>query len=103
MYYCVQFGQFVNIEDLCFVDWKQFCESDFILYFNFLCIFQMLDIFLVIINLYFELYFIYYFNGVIINNILFLKKIWIKMVVGGGVFWFKDGDYCYQEVFVGIE
>ena len=102
-HYRAQLGQFVNTEDLRFVDWKQFRESDPILYSNPLRTFQMLDTSLATTNLHFELHFIHHFNGAIINNIPLLKKTRIKTVAGGGVLWLKDGDYRHQEVFAGIE
>ncbi len=102
-HYRAQLGQFVNTEDLRFIDWKQFRESDPLLYSNPLRTFQMLDTSLATTNLHFELHFIHHFNGAIINNIPLLKKTRIKTVAGGGVLWLKDGDYRHQEFFAGVE
>lgn len=101
--YRAQLGQFVNTDDLRFVDWKQFRESDPILYSNPLRTFQMLDTSLATTNLHFELHFIHHFNGAIINNIPLLKKTRIKTVAGGGMLWLKDGSYRHQEFFAGVE
>jgi hypothetical protein len=101
--YRAQVGQFVNTDDLRFIDWKQFRESDPILYSNPLHSFQLLDTSLTTTNLNFELHFIHHFNGAIINNIPLLKKTRIKTVVGGGMLWLKDNDYRHQEVFAGVE
>lgn len=102
-HYRAQAGQFVNTDDLRFIDWKQFRESDPFLYSNPLNSFQLLDTSLTTTKLHFELHFIHHFNGAIINNIPLLKKTRIKTVVGGGVLWLKDADYRHQEVFAGLE
>lgn len=101
--YRAQVGQFVNTDDLRFIDWKQFRESDPILYSNPLNSFQSLDTSLTTTNLHFEMHFIHHFNGAIINNIPLLKKTNIRTVVGGGALWLQDGNYRHQEVFAGIE
>lgn len=101
--YRAQLGQFVNTEDLRFIDWKQFRESDPLLYSNPLRTFQMLDTSLATTNLHLELHFIHHFNGAIINNIPLLKKTRIKTVAGGGVLWLNDGSYRHQEIFAGFE
>lgn len=101
--YRAQVGQFVNTDDLRFIDWKQFRESDPLLYSNPLNSFQSLDTSLTTTNLHFELHFIHHFNGAIVNNIPLLKKTRIKTVVGGGVLWLQDNDYRHQEVFAGLE
>jgi hypothetical protein len=101
--YRAQVGQFVNTDDLRFIDWKQFRESDPILYSNPLNTFQSLDTSLTTTNLHFEMHFIHHFNGAIINNIPLLKKTNIRTVVGGGALWLQDGNYRHQEVFAGIE
>lgn len=102
-HYRAQLGQFTNTDDLRFVDFKQFRESDPILYSDPLRTFQMMDTSLTTTNLHFELHFIHHFNGAIINNIPLLKKTRIKAVAGGGFLWLKDNDYRHQEVFVGVE
>jgi hypothetical protein len=102
-HYRAQVGQFLNTDDLRFVDWKQFRESDPLLYSNPLYTFQLLDTSLSTTNLHFELHFIHHFNGAIINNIPLLKKTRIKTVAGGGLLWLKDGNYRHQEVFAGLE
>jgi hypothetical protein len=102
-HYRAQIGQFVNTDDLRFIDWKQFRESDPFLYSNPLNSFQSLDTSLTTTNLHFELHFIHHFNGAIINNIPLLKKTRIKTVAGGGVLWLQDNDYRHQEVFAGLE
>ncbi|MGH1435868.1 MAG: DUF5686 and carboxypeptidase regulatory-like domain-containing protein [Lewinella sp.] len=102
-HYRAQMGQFVNTDDLRFIDWKQFRQSDPFLYSNPLNSFQSLDTSLTTTNLHFELHFIHHFNGAIINNIPLLKKTRIKTVVGGGMLWLQDGDYRHQELFAGVE
>lgn len=102
-HYRAQLGQFVNTDDLRFVDWKQFRESDPIWYSNPLHSFQMLDTSLATTELHLELHFIHHFNGAIINNIPLLKKTRIKTVAGGGFLWLQEGNYRYQELFAGIE
>lgn len=102
-HYRAQVGQFVNTDDLRFVDWKQFRESDPILFSNPLYTFQMLDTSLATTNIHLELHAIHHFNGAIINNIPLLKKTRIKTVVGGGILWLQDNNYRYQELFAGVE
>ncbi|MEL7377459.1 MAG: DUF5686 family protein, partial [Bacteroidota bacterium] len=94
---------FVNTDDLRFVDWKRFRQSDPVLYSNPLNTFQSLDTSLNTTNLHFEMHYIHHFNGAIINNIPLLKKSGITTVFGGGMLWLRDGDYRHQEVFAGIE
>ncbi|MEL6392397.1 MAG: DUF5686 and carboxypeptidase regulatory-like domain-containing protein [Bacteroidota bacterium] len=102
-HYRAQVGQFVNTDDLRFVDWKRFRQSDPVLYSNPLNTFQSLDTSLNTTNLHFEMHYIHHFNGAIINNIPLLKKSGITTVFGGGMLWLRDGDYRHQEVFAGIE
>ncbi|MEZ4988563.1 MAG: DUF5686 family protein [Saprospiraceae bacterium] len=102
-HYRAQVGQFINTDDLRFVDWKQFRQSDPLLYSNPLHSFQMLDTSLATTNLHFELHLIHHFNGAIINNIPLLKKTRIRTVAGGGMLWLKDGNFRHQEVFAGLE
>ena len=102
-HYRAQMGQFINTDDLRFVDWKRFRESDPILYSHPLKSFQMLDTSLSTTNLHFEFHYIHHFNGAIINNIPLLKKTRIKTVAGGGFLWLQDGNYRHQELFAGLE
>ncbi|MEM8584725.1 MAG: DUF5686 and carboxypeptidase regulatory-like domain-containing protein, partial [Bacteroidota bacterium] len=102
-HYRAQMGQFVNTEDLRFVDWRRFRQSDPILYSDPLNTFQSLDTSLNTTNLHVELHYIHHFNGAIINNIPLLKKTGITTVFGGGMLWLRDGDYRHQEVFAGVE
>lgn len=101
--YRAQIGQFVNTQDLRFVDWKRFRQSDPFLYSDPLRSFQLLDTSLHTTNLHAELHFIHHFNGAIINNIPLLKKTRLKTVVGGGLLWLEDGNYRHQELFAGLE
>jgi len=101
--YRAQLGQFVNTDDLRFIDWKQFRQSDPFLYSNPLNSFQLLDTSLTTTNLHFELHFIHHFNGAIINNIPLLKKTRLRTVVGGGLLWLQDNNYRHQELFAGVE
>lgn len=98
-----QIGQFINTQDLRFVDWKRFRQSDPFLYSDPLRSFQMLDTSLHTTRLHTELHFIHHFNGAIINNIPLLKKTQLKTVAGGGVLWLQDINYRHQELFVGLE
>ncbi len=101
--YRAQLGQFVNTDDLRFVDWKRFRQSDPFLYSDPLRSFQLLDTSLTTTRLHGELHFIHHFNGAIINNIPLLKKTRLKTVVGGGLLWLEEGNYRHQEVFAGVE
>ncbi|PHI21803.1 hypothetical protein CEQ90_00515 [Lewinellaceae bacterium SD302] len=101
--YRAQLGQFVNTRDLRFVDFKQFRQSDPILYSDPLHSFQSLDTSLTTTNLHFEFHHIHHFNGALINNVPLLKKTGLKVVAGGGFLWLRDGNFRHQEVFAGME
>lgn len=101
--YTLQSGKFVNTKDLRFVDLKRFRQSDPYLYSNPLYSFQLLDTSLVANDLYLEGHYIHHFNGAMINNIPFIKKLKLRTVAGGGFLWVKENNYRHQEIFGGIE
>ncbi|MTB53561.1 DUF5686 and carboxypeptidase regulatory-like domain-containing protein [Lewinella sp. W8] len=101
--YRARAGQFINTEDLRFVDWKRFRQSDPILFSDPLHSFQSLDTALNTTNRYLEFHHIHHFNGALINNIPLLKKTKLKAVAGGGVMWLPEEKFRHQELFFGAE
>lgn len=101
--YKVIVGDFLNTNELKFVDLKRFRQSDPILYSDPLNSFQSLDTALSTTNLFFEVHHIHHFNGALINNIPLIKKTKIRLVVGGGVMYLKDNNFRHEEVFGGVE
>lgn len=101
--YRAQVGQFVNTDDLRFVDIKRFRDSDPLLYSDPLTTFQLIDGALTTSGLHFEAHYIHHFNGALINNIPLLKKTKVRAVAGGGLLLLRENDYRYQELFAGIE
>ncbi len=101
--YRAQIGQFVNTEDLRFVDIKRFRDSDPLLYSDPLTTFQALDASLSTSDVHVEFHHIHHFNGAIMNNIPLLKKTRLRAVAGGGFLWLKDRNFRYQELFAGVE
>jgi len=101
--YTIKTGTFVNTKDLRFIDLQRFRQSDPILYSNPLHSFQSLDTSLVASDWFFEVHHIHHFNGALINNIPFVKKLRIRAVAGGGFLWVRESDYRHAEIFVGVE
>jgi hypothetical protein len=101
--YELEVGKFVNTEDLRFIDYKRFRESDPILLSDPTKTFNALDTSLTTTDLFFEFHHIHHFNGAIINNIPLLKKTRIKTIAGVGALWLPSEKFRYQEAFVGIE
>ncbi|MBB4077888.1 hypothetical protein GGR28_000489 [Lewinella aquimaris] len=101
--YRVQLGEFVNADDLRYVDIKRFRDSDPLLYSDPLTTFQALDASLSTDGLFLELHHIHHFNGALINNIPLLKKTRLRAVAGGGLLWMKENKFNYQELFAGVE
>ncbi|MEL7159214.1 MAG: DUF5686 family protein, partial [Bacteroidota bacterium] len=96
-------GKFFNTQDLRFIDYKRFRESDPLLLSDPLNSFQSLDTSIATTEPFLEFHHIHHFNGAIVNNIPFLKKTRIRTVAGGGVLYLPGEKYRYQEVFAGIE
>ncbi|NJC24845.1 DUF5686 and carboxypeptidase regulatory-like domain-containing protein [Neolewinella antarctica] len=102
-HYEARVGKFINTNDLRFVDFKRFRESDPLLMSDPTNSFQSLDTSLTTSNLYLEYHHIHHFNGALINNVPLLKKTRIKTVVGGGLLYLPKENFRYQELFVGVE
>jgi hypothetical protein len=101
--YTLQVGKFTNTKALHYLDVKRFRESDQYLYSTPLYSFQLLDTSLYATDYYFEAHWIHHFNGALINNIPFVKKLGIRAVAGAGVMWVKESNYRHEELFAGIE
>lgn len=101
--YTFQMGQFLNTEELKFVDLKRFRESDPWLYSNPLYSFQLLDTSLSATKLFVEAHHIHHFNGALINNIPLIRATRVHLVAGGGFLWVKQNNYRHEEVFLGLE
>jgi hypothetical protein len=99
----LQVGKFTNTKALHYLDVKRFRESDQYLYSTPLYSFQLLDTSLYATDYYFEAHWIHHFNGALINNIPFVKKLGVRAVAGAGLMWVKESNYRHEEVFAGIE
>ena len=101
--YQFEMGKFINNRDLREVDIKRFRQSDPILYSDPLNSFQILDRALNTSDLFLEFHHIHHFNGALINNIPFVKKTKVRVVVGAGAMWLRSEQFHYQEAFAGLE
>ena len=101
--YTARLGKFTNTRDLRIVDLKRFRQSDPYLYSDPLHSFQLLDTALVATDWFFEVHHIHHFNGALINNIPFVKKLRVRAVAGGGFLWIRESQYRHEELFAGLE
>ena len=101
--YELRAGTFTNTDDLRFVDFKRFRESDPLLFSDPRNSFQVLDTSLTTSNAHLEFHVIHHFNGALINNVPLLKKSRIRTVAGGGLLYLPKEKFRYQELFFGLE
>lgn len=101
--YTVQYGKFVNTSTLPYIDLKRFRQSDPYLYSEPMTSFQLLDTALSTTDWFFEVHYLHYFNGAMINNIPLIKKLKLRTVAGAGYVWIRDRQIHHQEIFGGIE
>ncbi len=101
--YTLQLGKFVNTKDLRYVDFKRFRQSDPYLYSDPMQSFQLLDTALNAKDWFFEAHYMHHFNGAMVNNIPFVKKLKLRTVAGAGVMWIKESGYRHEEIFGGVE
>jgi hypothetical protein len=98
----VSSGKFLNTNSLKYENYKIFQRGDRF-FFSTPMQNQLQDTTFFTTNWYFEAHYVHQFNGSIINNIPFVRK--LKMYETGGVnyAWIKDGKYHYIDVYFGIE
>jgi hypothetical protein len=101
--YTFSVGKFINTRDLRYVDLKRFRQSDPYLYSDPMYSFQLLDTSLVATNWYLEGHYMHHFNGALINNIPFVKKLRLRTVAGAGFMWIKESNFRHEEIFGGVE
>jgi hypothetical protein len=101
--YDMRVGDFLNTRILQEVDLRRFRRSDPYWYSNPLRSFQTLDSNLTTTNLFFEGHFVHHFNGTFFNNIPLVNRLKLRLVVGGGYMWLKDGNFQHYEVLTGLE
>lgn len=101
--YTVQYGKFVNTNTLPYLDLKRFRQSDPYLYSDPMTSFQLLDTALSTTDWFFEVHYLHYFNGAMINNIPLIKKLKLRTVAGAGYVWIRDRQIHHQEIFGGVE
>ncbi len=101
--YNIKLGDFINTQDVRFVDVKRFNQSNPIWQEDPLYNFSALDTALVTTNLHFEAHYIHHFNGALVNNIPLVKLLRIQAVAGGGFLWVKDANVRHEEIFAGLE
>ena len=101
--YTMRLGKFVNTNNVRYVDLLRFRQSDPYLFSSPLGSFQLLDTSLSTTGLFFEAHHIHHFNGALINNIPFIKKLKLRVAAGGGLLFVRKDNYRHQEVFAGVE
>ena len=101
--YTVTLGKFVNTKDLRYVDFKRFRQSDPYLYSDPMYSFQLLDTALNATDWFFEAHYMHHFNGAMINNLPFIKKLKLRTVAGAGMMWIRESGYRHEEIFGGVE
>jgi len=101
--YLIKSGQFINTDDLRFIDSKWFRRSDRWLFSNPLLSFQLLDQAIATENLFVEMHYIHHFNGLFINTLPIIKKTKLRVVAGAGFLWLQNENFTQQEAFAGLE
>lgn len=101
--YNVKLGKFVNTKEVTFIDVKRFNQSNRFWIEDPLFNFNLLDTALTTVNTFFEAHYVHHFNGALVNNIPFVKKLRIQAVAGGGILWVQDAKVRHEELFAGIE
>ncbi len=101
--YTLVLGKFVNSNDLRYVDFRRFRQSDPYLYSDPMHSFQLLDTALNAKDWFFEAHYMHHFNGAMINNLPLIKKLKLRTVAGAGMMWIKESGYRHEEIFGGVE
>jgi len=101
--YTIKTGEFTNRRNLQIIDYRFMRRGDPLLFLNPQRIFQALDSTFPVFNRYYQGNLLHEFNGSLINKILFLKKLSLQEVAGGGFLIAPERDLKYAELFAGIE
>ncbi len=101
--YRVTAGKFLNTKDLFLMDEKRINASNPILFSDPMYSFQFLDSSMVTTDWFIQGHHLHHFNGSLINNIPFIKKLKIRAVAGVSALWVKKGNYRHEELVGGIE
>lgn len=101
--YNIRLGDFLNTNDVRFVDVKRFNQSNPIWQEDPLYNFNALDTALTTTNFYFEGHYIHHFNGALVNNIPLVKLLRVQAVAGAGLLWVDEAKIRHEELFAGLE
>ncbi len=97
-------GQFVNTNNVPFIDIKRFPRSNPLLFSQPLRSFQLLDTALTTTKPFFEFHALHHFNGAFLNNLPLIRLTGIELVAGGGFMYLTDGEgFRQEEVLAGME
>ncbi len=96
-------GSFLNKETLKLVDYKYMRRGDPFLFTEPSRNFQALDSTFAAFKIFYEGHYSHNFNGAIVNQIGFLKKLKLNEIVGGGFLFLPEKNLNYAEAFAGLE
>ena len=96
-------GSFINKENLKLVDYKYMRRGDPFLFTEPSRNFQALDSTFAAFKIFYEGHYSHNFNGAIINQVGFLKKLKLNEIVGGGFLFLPEKNLNYGEAFAGLE
>ncbi len=96
-------GEFINHQNLKYIDYKFISRGNPFFFNNPLRSFQALDSTFPIFRRYYEGHYLHQFNGAIINKIPLIKKLNILEVAGGGILFAPERKLNYVEAYIGLE
>ncbi|MBN2681010.1 MAG: carboxypeptidase-like regulatory domain-containing protein [Bacteroidales bacterium] len=95
-------GKFLNTKLMQYENYKIFPQSDR-WFFSTPMQNQLQDTTLLIKDRYFEAHFVHHFNGALVNNIPFVKKLRIYTLAGGNYTYIPGLEYHYADFYFGLE
>ncbi len=96
-------GQFVNTEDLRYVDYKIFPRGDQWFFASLMQSMQIQDTSLNATDAYLKAHFTHHFNGVLVNFLPLIRRLGIHAVAGTSALYIRESNYRYFEWFGGLE
>ena len=101
--YSIKTGEYLNQQDLRFIDYKIQRRGDPVLFMNPHKSFQALDSTFPLFNRFVEGHIFHEFNGLFLNKIPFLKKLQLREVAGAGILIAPERNLQYGELYLGVE
>lgn len=96
------YGKFLNTKEMEYENFKIFPRGDK-WFFSTPMQNQLQDTTIFVDDQYFEAHYVHHFNGALINNIPFVKKLRIYTLAGGNYTYIPNSNYHYADFYAGLE